>query len=173
MAVALLALFISLGGTSYAAVNSLPPNSVGTAQLKTKAVTSAKIADAAVTPRTLNPAALAPEPWHEVGTADQPAFQHSCTNADPTSHTVAYYKDREGVVHLKGMYDSCASNGEQAFQLPPGYRPKDLAQFPLAGSGPGAAVAIWGTVGSSTIDGGVACGGSQCLLDGITFRAGS
>jgi hypothetical protein len=40
--VAYLALFVALGGTSYAAVN-LPRNSVGTAQLKANAVTSAKV----------------------------------------------------------------------------------------------------------------------------------
>lgn len=42
MLVALLALLIALGGAGYAAV-SLPRNSVGTAQLKTSAVTSAKV----------------------------------------------------------------------------------------------------------------------------------
>jgi hypothetical protein len=40
--VALIALFVSLGGTSYAAL-SLPRNSVGTAQLKNRAVTKKKI----------------------------------------------------------------------------------------------------------------------------------
>ncbi|MDA0185453.1 hypothetical protein OJ997_34420 [Solirubrobacter phytolaccae] len=42
--IALLALFIALGGTSYAA--TLPRNSVGTTQLKAKAVTEAKLATA-------------------------------------------------------------------------------------------------------------------------------
>ena len=42
--VAYLALFFALGGTSIAAVNALPRNSVGTAQLKNGAVTKAKIA---------------------------------------------------------------------------------------------------------------------------------
>jgi hypothetical protein len=37
------ALFVALGGTSYAAVVSLPKNSVGTAQLKSGAVTAGKI----------------------------------------------------------------------------------------------------------------------------------
>jgi hypothetical protein len=46
--IALLALFIALGGTTYAAVN-LPANSVGTKQLKGKAVTAAKIGNKAVT----------------------------------------------------------------------------------------------------------------------------
>jgi hypothetical protein len=44
---AALALFISLGGTSYA-VAQLPANSVGTRQLKDRAVTAAKIAPSAL-----------------------------------------------------------------------------------------------------------------------------
>jgi hypothetical protein len=47
-AVALVALFVAIGGTSYAAI-TLPRGSVGTPQLKTAAVTSAKLADDAVT----------------------------------------------------------------------------------------------------------------------------
>jgi hypothetical protein len=46
--IALLALFLALGGTTYAAV-SLPANSVGTKQLKKNAVTPAKIKKSAVT----------------------------------------------------------------------------------------------------------------------------
>ena len=42
MVVACLALAVALSGTSYA-VSKLPPNSVGTAQLKKNAVTSAKV----------------------------------------------------------------------------------------------------------------------------------
>jgi hypothetical protein len=173
MIVALIALFISLGGTSYAAINRLPPNSVGTAQLKPNAVTAMKIAAGAVTSAKINPAAtLKSEAWHEVGTAGQPLFQHSCNNSNPTIQTVAYYKDRVGVVHLKGRYDSCTSAGAVAFQLPAGYRPEALQQYPLASAGPGTVVAIQGTTGSP-IDGGVECGGSTCFLSGITFRAGS
>jgi len=44
---ALLALFISLGGTTWA-VTKLPSKSVGTKQLKTRAVTESKLADSAV-----------------------------------------------------------------------------------------------------------------------------
>jgi hypothetical protein len=47
MVVALLALFIALAGTSYAAIK-LPANSVGTKQLKANAVTSKKIKHGAV-----------------------------------------------------------------------------------------------------------------------------
>ena len=46
---ALLALFIALGGTSYAAIAiKLPANSVGSAQIKNKAVTPKKVSKAAV-----------------------------------------------------------------------------------------------------------------------------
>jgi len=50
LVVSLIALFVALGGTSYAAVTSLPANSVGTAQLKNGAVTAPKIASSALRP---------------------------------------------------------------------------------------------------------------------------
>ena len=48
-----IALFVALGGTSYAAM-SLPAGSVGTKQLRNSAVTSKKIANGAITPSKLN-----------------------------------------------------------------------------------------------------------------------
>ena len=47
--IALLALFIALSGTTYAAATALAPNSVGTPQLKKNAVTAPKIRKGAVT----------------------------------------------------------------------------------------------------------------------------
>jgi len=41
--ISLIALFVALGGTSYAAITSLPANSVGTKQIKTGAVTGTKL----------------------------------------------------------------------------------------------------------------------------------
>ncbi len=52
--VATLALFIALGGASYAAIK-LPKNSVGTKQLKKNAVTTAKLKKGAVTAAKLKP----------------------------------------------------------------------------------------------------------------------
>ena len=49
LVISLIALFVALGGTSYAAINSLPRNSVGTPQLKNNAVTATKIKNGAVT----------------------------------------------------------------------------------------------------------------------------
>ena len=52
-AIALTALFVALGGTSYAAF-SLPAGSVGTTQLRNGAVTSKKIANGSITPAKLD-----------------------------------------------------------------------------------------------------------------------
>jgi hypothetical protein len=54
MGVALLALLMAVGGTSYAAVK-LPAKSVGTPQLKNKAVTTPKLKNGAVTGAKLQP----------------------------------------------------------------------------------------------------------------------
>ena len=57
-AIAYIALFVALGGTSYAALN-LPAGSVGTRQLRNGAVTSTKLAKGAVTAANLNSNTLA------------------------------------------------------------------------------------------------------------------
>jgi len=44
LVISVIALFVALGGTSYAAITSLPANSVGTKQLKNGAVTATKLA---------------------------------------------------------------------------------------------------------------------------------
>jgi len=52
-----LALFVALGGTSYAAV-ALPANSVGTSQLRNGSVTSAKVRDGSLVRHDLAPGTL-------------------------------------------------------------------------------------------------------------------
>jgi hypothetical protein len=53
MLIAVAALFVALGGTSYAAF-SLPKNSVGSKQLKNNAVSTSKIKNGAVTAGKIN-----------------------------------------------------------------------------------------------------------------------
>jgi hypothetical protein len=48
LVISLIALFVALGGTSYAAITTLPANSVGTKQLKTAAVTGTKLSPAVI-----------------------------------------------------------------------------------------------------------------------------
>lgn len=61
LAISILALFVALGGTSYA-VTQLPKNSVGTPQLKKNAVTGAKVKDGSLTGTDLDVATLGTVP---------------------------------------------------------------------------------------------------------------
>lgn len=69
MVVSLLALFVALGGTSYAAF-ALPRNSVGSKQLKKNAVTTKKIKNGAVTAAKINPYGLTVPAALHANTAD-------------------------------------------------------------------------------------------------------
>jgi hypothetical protein len=200
---ATIAVFIALGGASYAALK-LPKNSVGTKQLKKNAVTTAKIKKEAVTAGKVKQGTLtgtqinastlgtvptaqtanraktanglaAPEPWHDVGAAGEPQFRHGCHNFGGIWPTVAFYKDAGGVVHLKGTYVSCSALDEIAFELPAGFRPAQLQVFPLAGSS--SEVEVWPSESlfeqNNATPGAVRCGDYNCNLNGITFRAES
>jgi hypothetical protein len=79
MAVAVLALFVVLGGTGYA-VSKLPKNSVGTAQLRKNAVTAAKIRDGAVGGADVNEATLGKVPT--ASRADSAARADGAARAD-------------------------------------------------------------------------------------------
>ncbi len=148
---ATIAVFIALGGASYAALN-LPKNSVGAKQLKKNSVTTAKVKKEAITaakvkkgtltgsqvnastlgtvPTAQTANSLAPsEGWHEVGAPGQPPFENSWHNPpSPPSlfQTAAFYKDQTGVVHLRGVVIGGTSN-KPIFNLPPGYRPGSKA----------------------------------------------
>jgi hypothetical protein len=175
--IALLALFIALGGTTYAAT-ALPKNSVGPKQLKKNAVTNPKIANGAVTGAKIannsvkgadvlesslgkvpsaatadaattatnathatsaasappsgpaggdlagtypNATLRPPEAWHEVGGTGEPGFENAWVNYGPCCNTAGFYKDRFGLIHLKGLVKTGAI-GSTIFTLPAGYR---------------------------------------------------
>jgi hypothetical protein len=156
----------------------------------------ATFANLAITATTAQNVA-APEAFHEVGAPGEPGFQNSWQNkGGPNDEPLGFYKDREGVVHLKG--GRMVGNPNQViFQLPPGYRPASgkVLDFPMAcectvsfadpqggavtgpsqtgiigieGSGIGAA-----SDGAVVILNGTVPLGNAIWLDGITFRAGS
>lgn len=91
MAVALLALFISLAGGAYAAT-SLPRNSVGTAQLRDQAVTVHKLA------------------FDSVGT--RRIFNHAVTNAKIADNAVGTFKIRESAIGPRRLQDNAVTSAK-------------------------------------------------------------
>jgi hypothetical protein len=195
LVVALIALFIALGGTSYAAITSLPKNSVGTKQLKKNAVTGVKIKNGAVTAAKINTAGLtvpnattagnanqlggkAPSAYasstleaaHVVGAAGQPAFQNGWgVPGFAGDEAASFYKDPWGIVHLQGnVARSGGATTGAMFTLPTGYRPAKSLFFAAYGNGSTIAfvdVQADGTVNAFNSQ-------SYVGLGTITFRAG-
>jgi hypothetical protein len=150
---------------------------------------TANSANSANTANTANNVA-APENFHEIGAPGEPGFQNGCANVPPAPplsfEPVGFYKDREGRVHLKGVYE-CPAPGGVAFQLPAGYRPENgrVVAIPHGCGGctdsPSAdseAVGLLLIVGAGTnaipnngADGAVLGQGDTVAVDGVSFRA--
>jgi hypothetical protein len=115
---ALLALFIALGGTSYAAA-SVQKNSVGTKQLKNGAVTTKKIANGAVNASKINVAGLTVPNALHASSADNAMNAMNATNAtqatnatnatDATHAADAANADQLGGFPPSAFHDSCPS----------------------------------------------------------------
>jgi hypothetical protein len=118
------------------------------------------------------PTIAAPEGFHEVGAAGEPGFQNSWgNNGVAGNETVGFYKDREGLVHLKGVASGGAGSSV-VFDLPAGYRPASGvgADFAVVGG----TVRVDGSGFGGAFDGGVIRNGAGVIeFDGITFRAAS
>jgi hypothetical protein len=158
MVVSLIALFVALGGTSYAAI-TLPKNSVGTKQIKNDAVTASKLSSSAGGKVKI------------VGKAGAPAYENSWVSAhfDYVDEGVSFYKDAWGIVHLQGQASNSSAVQDTIFTLPPGYRPAGNVYFSVYGDFGTAAyirVAADGTVSTFAV--------SQDFvgLGNVTFRAG-
>jgi hypothetical protein len=88
---------------------------------------------------------------------------------------VAFYKDKEGIVHLQGAFQ-CPSDGDIAFTLPAGYRPTAGTILIEAGGGGPTNVVISGGITSPSVlpAGAVAISGSTGVdASGVDFRPGS
>jgi hypothetical protein len=127
-----------------------------------------------------NPLLRPSEPWHEIGTAGQPTFQSNWANLGGLFSTAAFYRDRAGVVHLKGVVDpGTYGGGETMFELPAGYRPAQTGIFAVNTADSGVTGFVLGRVdvtAHNAIFPGLVVpfgGGNTYLsLDGISFRCG-
>jgi hypothetical protein len=147
---ATIAVFIALGGGAYAAFK-LPQNSVGTKQLKDRAVTKEKLAsEQSFVAPTLASGVTAIGP-------PNPPF------SDP-----GYMKDNFGFVHLKGSYNCGGTGGRLLFQLPSGYTPSKIAEG--AAFSNSASPGFWEVFPSGSVE--ANCGATgQTSLDGVVFPA--
>jgi len=107
MCVALLSLFVALGGTTWAAV-SLPASSVGTPQLKANAVTGGKVKNHSLTGPDilLSSLGMVPSAAHAV-TADTATHATSADTA--TTAGTAYSTHFESALSLPGTPTTVAS----------------------------------------------------------------
>jgi hypothetical protein len=197
--VSTLALFIALGGATAFAASHLARNSVGAAQLRRNAVTGAKVRDGSLTGSDLDVTTLSkvpsaktadsagtaafattastaaradgiapPEDPHAVGKPGEPAFVDGWRNFG-SGEGAAFYKDREGVVHLQGRVLRIAGNELGIFILPPGYAPSDQESFSVAADNLGVQIVVrpTGEVLATLLQ-----NNTSVFLDGITWRAG-
>lgn len=115
LVIALIALFVALGGTSIAAINALPKNSVGAKQLKKNAVTGVKIKNKAVTAAKINTKGLnVPNATHATS-ADSATSATNATNAtnatSATNATHATNADQLGGVAASGYTRATLPSG--------------------------------------------------------------
>ncbi|MEH3053976.1 MAG: hypothetical protein PGN13_08215 [Patulibacter minatonensis] len=193
---ALLALFVALGGTSYA-VTQLPKGSVGTEQLKGKAVTNAKLATGAVTTDKLASGVIVSGPRGPRGAEGPtgPAGKDGATGASVTAgpwqpiqfvngwgnyggyfETAAYRKDSLGMVELRG---AVARGTAPAAYLPLGVLPEGIrpAKDHIFGvlTGPEGVIGRVDVQGNGQIlwvSGSTTAAGNYTTLSTIRFPAG-
>jgi len=200
-----LALFFALTGVAYAAGPLKPGDPAGgdltgsypDPSIAANAVNSGKVSDDSLTGADISEATLsgvppsgaaggdltgsypnpqlAPqEPWHEVGATGEPGFLNAGNYGGKFS-TVAFYRDRAGVVHLKGVINGGNGFGNSpfVFRLPTGYRPAQTGIFAVsAASGSRDPAFVEGRIDVNA-DGLVerfSGGDFYTSLDGISFR---
>src|SRR5215216_510142 len=139
MVIAMIALFVSLGGVSYGVATGsidsreIKNNSVRSKDIRNRTVVGRDIRNDAVTGRQIR----GPEAYHELGTPGEPPFQNGAANFSPSFSTAAFFKDEEGIVHLKGTVKTkqVPGAGKVIFTLPSGYRPSQILDAAVIASG--------------------------------------
>jgi hypothetical protein len=108
---AVVALAVAAGGTSYAAT-ALPPNSVGTAQLKNNSVTSKKVKDLALTRSDFARGQLPtgpPGPPGPAGTPGAPGPRGPAGQPGPAGPSEAFSGFKDGPVSLPSSLSTVAT----------------------------------------------------------------
>lgn len=105
------------------------------------------------------------EPWNVVGATGQPAFQSSWTNFGGAWSTAGFFKDANGIVHLRGEVKG-GTPPSYVFTLPAGYRPSTDIAFPQVDGVNALAVIIVFPTGGVWVQQG---NNGQIGFDGITF----
>jgi hypothetical protein len=199
MAVALLALFVALGGSSYAALTvgsrQIADNSVRSKDLRNNNIRSRDVRNGTLTGADVNEARLGTVPSANtaanantlggvgaagfvrrpteavrlVGTAGNPGFAGSWKNSN-LGASAGFFKDQFGVVHLQGDLDPPGGAGTM-FTLPAGYRPDQNGALGPQFLVPGDSATRPVSV---TFDGDVrllVSADNHVAINGITFRA--
>ena len=190
MVVAIIALIVATSGSAFAAgtiiikkSSQLGKNVVTSRQIKNSAITGADIKNGALSGADVNAGTLGkvaaagvadraasigpPEGYHVVGAPGEPAFQNGWNNVGGAFATMAYFKDLEGVVHLRGSITAGIS--PTVFTLPAGYRPSGTVGFAVLANGGAPFVGSVAIANSGTV--GINSGTQPFALDGISFRA--
>jgi hypothetical protein len=170
---------------------------IGAAKIQDHGITGAQIADGSLTGAQVNASTLGPVPsaerasradslpppesWHMVGAAGEPPFQSGWENFEPASplEPVAFFKDHEGIVHLKGRAIG-GTISSRMFALPPGFRPApNKVIIPVVScecsDSPTGTINISGTKAAEPPNSGAVFGPAATVVgfDGVTFRAES
>jgi hypothetical protein len=151
-----IAVFIALGGTSYAVAR----NSIGNVQLKRNAVTSAKVRDRSLRTSDLSPSARVGSRGPR-GLQGPPGPAGSAANSSPepwkalslaagwgnygTVYGDASYRKESGRVYLRGLVtrtDGPPPETSPIGTLPAGYRPSTRLIFPSNGGAKSARVDV-------------------------------
>lgn len=143
-----------------------------------------------------SPQIRASEPWHEMsgvqssdeqGCAAEPGtfcgsaavlrgYQNRPNGGGEDYNTVGYFRDRTGVVRLKGLarcagFTACHADDRSIFYLPPGYRPAHDAFYPTLATGATPHYVTLFSNGLVQADGGNNAT-DYISLEGIAFRCG-
>jgi hypothetical protein len=186
MVVAVIALIVALSGSALAASGVIikKPSQLGKNVVTGKAVKNGslsgsdiKLAALGTVPTASNAghATVAdrassigpPEAWHLVGAPSEPGFQNGWNNVGGSYSTAAYFKDLEGIVHLRGSVTAGIS--PTIFTLPAGYRPSGIEGFAILANGGSPQVGSIAILPDGTIQRN--SGLQPFALDGISFRA--